>query len=74
MSSTRENSVPRARRGGFSVGEQESARSVVVAFRNRVSDKGVGDGLAEAADATGEAEEVTTVHRPDLAGGEVLLW
>jgi len=74
MSSTRENSFRRARRGGSSVGEQESASHVVVAFRKRLSDKGVGDRLPEAADATGEAEEVTTSRPPDPAGGEVLLW
>jgi hypothetical protein len=56
------------------MGAQEAARHVVVAFRNRISDKGVGDGLPQAADAVGEAKEVTTVQGPDLAGGEVLLW
>lgn len=49
-------------------------RLVVVGFRNRVSDKGVGDRLPESAKGVGEVEEPATVHPPDTAGGEVLLW
>ena len=49
-------------------------RPVVVAFRKRVSDKGVGDRLPESADHIGEVEEPATVERPNPAGGGVLLW
>lgn len=60
--------------GGSLMGNPESRSHVVVAFRNRISNRKVSDGLPQAADAVGEAKEVTTAHRPDLPGGEVLLW
>jgi hypothetical protein len=74
MSSTSKNSPRRGHDGGLRTENQESTSRVVVPFRKRLSDKGVGDELGEAADGVGEADEFTAVHRPDPAGGEVLLW
>lgn len=67
MSTTSSNSFRRAR------GEDPSATSVV-AFRSRVSDKGISDVSRESADVVGEVEEPATIHPPDPEGGEVLLW
>jgi hypothetical protein len=54
--------------------DNELTRPVVVAFRNRFSDKGVGDRLSESADLIGEVEEPAIVERLNPAGGGVLLW
>ena len=57
-----------------SMGDNELTRQVVVAFRNRVSGKGVGDRLSESAYRVGEFEGPATVHPPAPAGGSILLW
>jgi hypothetical protein len=56
------------------MGDNELTRLVVVWFRNRLSDKAVGDRLPESAKGVGEIDEPATVQPPDTAGGEVLLW
>ena len=47
------------------MGDNELTRWVVVAFRNRVSGKGVGARLSESADRVGEFEGPATVHPPN---------
>lgn len=74
MSTTGNNCSRRADDGDPSIGDTELTSPVVTAFRNRFSDKGVGDRLPESADRVGEVEEPAAVHPPDPAGGEVLLW
>jgi hypothetical protein len=56
------------------MGDNELTRPVVVAFRNRVSDKGAGDRVSESADHRGEVEEPGIVERLNPSGGGVLLW
>jgi len=74
MSGTGTNSPRPTNDDELSTGNEESTRQVVVAFRSRISNNGIGDALRESADLVGEGEESTTINRPGPAGGEVLLW
>jgi len=74
MSGTGTNSPRPTDDEELSTGNEESTRQVVVAFRSRISNNGIGDVLRESTDLVGEGEESTTINRPGPAGGEVLLW
>jgi hypothetical protein len=74
MSGTGTNSPRPTNDEELSAGNEESTRQVVVAFRSRFSNNGIGEVLRESTDLVGEGEEPTTSNRPGPAGGEVLLW
>ena len=74
MSGTGTNSPRPTDDEELSTGNEESTRQVVVAFRSRISNNGIGDVLRESTDLVGEGEESTIINRPGPTGGEVLLW
>jgi len=73
MSATEKHSVRRAQ-DELSTENQGSTTHVVVALRNRDSNKAVGDALRESPDCVDEVERPVTIRPRDVVGGEVLLW